>query len=64
MEREKQEADANLQKQKWVQSLLTPQTLVIILVILAGIFGVKGLDMLEATGVQLPEPSPSPSTQP
>jgi len=64
VEREKQEADANLQKQKWVQSLLTPQTLVIILVILAGIFGVKGLDMLEATGVQLPEPSPSPSTQP
>ena len=47
-EREKQEADANLQKQKWVQSLLTPQTLVIILVILAGLFGVKGLDMVSA----------------
>jgi len=48
VEREKQEADANLQKQKWVQSLLTPQTLVIILVILAGLFGVKGLDMVSA----------------
>ena len=47
-EREKQEADASLQKQKWVQSLLTPQTLVIILVILAGLFGVKGLDMVSA----------------
>lgn len=47
-EREKQETDANLQKQKWVQSLLTPQTLVIILVILASIFGVKGLDMMGA----------------
>jgi hypothetical protein len=63
-EREKQEADASLQKQKWVQSLLTPQTLVIILVILAGLFGVKGLDMLEASGVKLPETSPAPSVQP
>tara|TARA_R110002110_G_scaffold29784_11_gene105805 strand:+ start:2743 stop:3171 length:429 start_codon:yes stop_codon:yes gene_type:complete len=64
VEREKQEAEASLQKQKWVQSLLTPQTLVIILVILAGIFGVKGLDMMEAAGVKLPETSPAPSTQP
>lgn len=63
-DREKQEADADMQKQKWVQSLLTPQTLVIVLVILASIFGVKGLDMLEASGVKLPETSPAPSTQP
>lgn len=47
-EREKQETEVNLQKQKWVQSLLTPQTLIIILVILAGLFGVKGLDMVSA----------------
>lgn len=63
-DREKQEAEANMQKQKWVQSLLTPQTLVIILVILASIFGVKGLDMLDTSGVKLPETSPAPSTQP
>jgi len=63
-EREKQETQASLDKQKWVQSLLTPQTLVIILVILAGLFGVKGLDMLEASGVKLPETSPAPSVQP
>ena len=63
IERERQEAEANLQKQKWVQSLLTPQTLVIILVILASIFGVKGLDMLDAAGVSL-ETRPSPLTKP
>jgi hypothetical protein len=62
-ERERQEAEANLEKQKWVQSLLTPQTIFIILVILASIFGVKGLDMLEAAGVSI-ETQPSPSTQP
>lgn len=63
-DREKQEADADLQKQKWVQSLLTPQTLVIVLVILASIFGVKGLDMIEASGVKVPEAAPAPSIQP
>tara|TARA_R110000823_G_scaffold73737_2_gene169611 strand:+ start:903 stop:1322 length:420 start_codon:yes stop_codon:yes gene_type:complete len=51
VEREKQESEVVLQKQKWVQSLLTPQTLVIILVILAGLFGVKGLDMMDTTGL-------------
>lgn len=50
-EREQQEATAQLQKQKWVQSLLTPQTFVIILVILAGLFGVKGIDMMSAAEV-------------
>mgnify|MGYP003112762020 FL=1 len=57
-DREKQEADAQLQKQKWVQSLLTPQTLVVILVILAGLFGVKGIDMLSATGVPVQDNPP------
>jgi len=57
-DREKQEADAQLQKQKWVQSLLTPQTLVVILVILAGLFGVKGIDMLSATGVPIQDNPP------
>ena len=51
VEREKQESEVVLQKQKWVQSLLTPQTLVIILVILAGLLGVKGLDMMDTTGL-------------
>jgi septal ring factor EnvC (AmiA/AmiB activator) len=54
-DREKQEHDANLAKQKWVQSLLTPQTMLLIIVILASIFGVKGIDMLEAaTGAVQP----------
>ncbi len=58
-EREKQEANAQLQKQQWVQSLLTPQTIVMILVILAGLFGVKGLDMMNATGVPTETPPPT-----
>jgi hypothetical protein len=57
-EREKQEAEASLQKQQWVQSLLTPQTLVVILVILAGLFGVKGIDMMSATGVAVQDNPP------
>ncbi len=60
-DREKQEAQANLDKQKWIQSLLTPQTLVIILVILAGLFGVKGIDMMSATQVVAPELNPPPT---
>jgi len=64
-EREKQEAEANLQKQKWVQSLLTPQTLVIILVILAGLFGVKGIDMMSTSeAVNSMTTTPAPSTPP
>lgn len=63
-DREKQEAQANLDKQKWIQSLLTPQTLVIILVILAGLFGVKGIDMLSATGVPVQDNPPPTGTIP
>jgi septal ring factor EnvC (AmiA/AmiB activator) len=63
-EREKQEADANLQKQKWMQSLLTPQTMVIILVILAGLFGVKGLDMMDATKLVADPGAPPTGTVP
>lgn len=64
-EREKQEAQANLDKQKWIQSLLTPQTLVIILVILAGLFGVKGIDMMSASdAVNNMTTTPAPSTAP
>ncbi len=60
-DREKQETQANLDKQKWIQSLLTPQTLVIILVILAGLFGVKGIDMMSATQVVASELNPPPT---
>ena len=63
-EREKQEAQALLDKQKWLQSLLTPQTLVIILVILAGLFGVKGIDMMSATGVTTQDNPPPTGTIP
>jgi len=57
VEREKQESEVVLQKQKWVQSLLTPQTLILILVIVAGLFGVKGLDMMDTTKL-VPEAAP------
>ena len=63
-DREKQEAEANLQKQKWMQSLLTPQTMILILVILAGLFGVKGLDMMEASGLSKPQTPVAPSSEP
>jgi hypothetical protein len=57
-EREKQEAQANLDKQKWIQSLLTPQTMVIILAVLAGLFGVKGIDMMSVPAVSPAEEAP------
>ncbi len=60
-ERERQEAAANLDKQKWLQSLLTPQTIILIIVVLAAIFGVKGIDMMDAAGISIPE---APATQP
>ncbi len=63
-ERELQEAEATLEKQRWVQSLLTPQTLVVILVILAGLFGVKGIDMMSATGVSVQDNPPPTGTIP
>jgi phosphopentomutase len=56
-EREKQEAAAQLDKQKWLQSLLTPQTMILIIVVLAAIFGVKGIDMMDAASLALPEPA-------
>ena len=56
-EREKQEAAAQLDKQKWLQSLLTPQTMILIIVVLAAIFGVKGIDMMDAASLALPGPA-------
>lgn len=50
-ERERQEAAAQLDKQKWVQSLLTPQTMILIIVVIGAIFGVKGLDLMQTAGV-------------
>lgn len=50
-ERERQEAAAQLDKQKWVQSLFTPQTMILIIVVIGAIFGVKGLDLMETAGV-------------
>jgi hypothetical protein len=60
-EREKQEAEVELQKQRWVQSLLTPQTIIMILVLLAGLFGVKGIDMMSAASIIEPA---APATSP
>lgn len=45
-EREKQERDAQLTRQKWAQSLLNPQTIVIILAILMGLFGIQAADLV------------------
>ena len=58
-EREKQETAASLAKQKWIQSLLTPQTLVIILVIIAAAFGVKGMDFMSSAVM---ETAPAPES--
>lgn len=44
-ERERQEADASLAKQKWVQSLFTPQTVVIIVVIILSALGITVADL-------------------
>lgn len=57
-ERERQEAAAQLDKQKWIQSLLTPQTLILIIVVIAAIFGVKGLDLMETAGLPVSTEQP------
>jgi len=44
-ERERQELDANLAKQKWVQSLFTPQTIVIVMVIILSALGITVADL-------------------
>ena len=44
-ERERQEAEANLAKQKWVQSLFTPQTVVIVMVIILSALGITVADL-------------------
>ena len=59
-EREKQETEVQLQKQQWLQSILTPQTIIMIIIVIASIFGVKGLDMMEATtGVPVQDAPPT-----
>lgn len=55
-EREKAEREAQLTRQKWAQSLLNPQTIVIILAILMGIFGIQAADLM------MFNPSPAPPT--
>jgi hypothetical protein len=55
-EREKQERDAQLTRQKWAQSLLNPQTIVILLAILMALFGIQAADLVMFT------PSPAPTT--
>jgi len=57
-ERERQETAANRDKQKWMQSLLTPQTLILIIVVIAAIFGVKGLDLMETAGLPVAAEAP------
>jgi len=44
-EREKQEREAQLTRQKWAQSLLNPQTLIIILAVVLSLFGIQAADL-------------------
>jgi len=45
-EREKVEREAQLNRQKWAQSLVNPQTIVIILAIIMGLFGIQAADLI------------------
>lgn len=45
-EREKAEREAQLNRQKWAQSLVNPQTIVIILAIIMGLFGIQAADLM------------------
>lgn len=59
--REQAEREANLSKQKWVRSLLNPQTLIIILAVLLSIFGIRIADVLEVAPGLVPS-APSSET--
>jgi|TARA_R110000751_G_scaffold61807_2_gene128095 hypothetical protein len=48
-EREKLEREAQLTRQKWAQSLLNPQTLIIILAVALSLFGVQVADLWALT---------------
>lgn len=55
-EREKAEREAQLNRQKWAQSLLNPQTLIIILAVILGLFGIQIADVFDAaTASQAPQ---------
>jgi hypothetical protein len=45
-EREKLEREHTLQSQQWKQSLVTPQTIIIVLAIILGLFGVQATDLM------------------
>ena len=54
-EREKIEREASLNRQKWAQSLVNPQTLIIILAVVLSLFGIQLADLWS-----LASPPPSP----
>ena len=56
--REEMETQANLDHRKWARSLVTPQTVILMLFILAAFFGVRLADMQALTsfvGIAAPE---------
>ena len=58
-EREKMEREATLNRQKWAQSLLNPQTLIIILAVVLSLFGIQLADLWALTS-----PPAATTTQP
>ena len=56
-ERERLEKEATLSRQRWMQGLLNPQTLIILLAVLLSIFGIRAADIIEL-------PLSSASTEP
>ena len=45
-EREKLEREHTLKSQQWKQSLVTPQTIIIVLAIVLGLFGIQAADLI------------------
>lgn len=59
--RERLEREASLARQKWAQSLLNPQTLIIILAVVLSLFGLQAADFLTfATTTTQTTDSPQP----
>ena len=61
-EREKIEREAALSRQKWAQSLLNPQTLIILIAVFLSLFGIQMADLWALTSP--PAAPPQSSQQP
>ncbi len=59
-EREKLEREAALSRQKWAQSLLNPQTLIIIIAVVLSLFGIQIADVWDLTSSATTAPPQAP----